>query len=796
MKLKEHWTKFKDSVIRPAQDKKNVNRIGMTLSNNYVLPVLIILIDIFLFLLFNYILNSILACFDAFIDHSGYSGCFSIRNVLPDIELIFSSQTVRYLYAFFLVALAILDGMYVYQMKSSLSEDFFNEGQKGDSRFKTIEEIQKEYKEIPEKDVSFPGRGGTVISRYKDKLYIDDSIVNNLIIGMTRSGKGEFYVFPTIDILSRAEEKASMIITDPKTELFRSSKKTLESRGYDVYFLNLDQPVKSMGYNPLELITRYYKQGNIDDAEMLADAFAYSIYTPDDSKSTGNEKFFNESAASIFSGLILSHIKDCLTEDERLNEKRINTFLKKQNAFKSLDEKQQEVAKKSFDDQILTKDFMDDDIRYIPDDLDLSFVEPIHKYEKCINVYSILNMIVELSESIPDTDDTMLDEYFRQRPALDAGKMRYSSAMVAGDRTKGSILSTLINGLNVFKNRAIAKMTADSTLDFDEIGFGEKPIAVFLGIPDYDRSKWFLATVFIRQAYYYLAQKCARKTGKCRRHVKFLCDEFGNMPAIDDMAGTVTVCLGRNISFDMYIQSYAQLSERYGDKTRETIEGNCGNVIYIFTNSKETSETFSELLGHRTRKIMQRSGEKLSTNKSFIESLDQEPLMYPENLRRLLEGECVILSSMHRKDLAGNDVVPYPIFNSRATHTAFKYRYTYLQDSFPDPDTISLAEMNQYSRKDIDPDILVWDSRLSFLQYQSQKRDEPVFSDLPANDQTQIINILKDEMGTDFDDSLFQDDTPLRSILATIQPYPISEFKKKSIIDWILMCQSRSGVSA
>lgn len=33
MRIKKIWTKIKDSLIRPVQDKKNTNRIGMVLSN-------------------------------------------------------------------------------------------------------------------------------------------------------------------------------------------------------------------------------------------------------------------------------------------------------------------------------------------------------------------------------------------------------------------------------------------------------------------------------------------------------------------------------------------------------------------------------------------------------------------------------------------------------------------------------------------------------------------------------------------------------------------------------------------
>lgn len=51
------------------------------------------------------------------------------------------------------------------------------------------------------------------------------------------------------------------------------------------------------------------------------------------------------------------------------------------------------------------------------------------------------------------------------------------------------------------------------------------------------------------------------------------------MPEIDDMENMITVCLGRNISFDMYIQDYSQLQRVYGD-AGTTIESNCGNQIY------------------------------------------------------------------------------------------------------------------------------------------------------------------------------------------------------------------------
>ena len=92
--------------------------------------------------------------------------------------------------------------------------------QKGSARFTTFQELKQQYRDVPDRKETYTGSGGVPVGRYRDRLYIDDSAVNNLVIGTTRSGKGETFVFSTIDLYSRAERQASLIINDPKGELF------------------------------------------------------------------------------------------------------------------------------------------------------------------------------------------------------------------------------------------------------------------------------------------------------------------------------------------------------------------------------------------------------------------------------------------------------------------------------------------------------------------------------------------------------------------------------------------------
>ena len=681
---------------------------------------------------------------------------FSLRNIGFSFSLFMESSTVKYVYLLFLVLIILLDITFVYQVKTNWSVDNFNVEQKGDSRFATLEEIKEQYKEIPDRDKKYNGNPGMIISRYGEKLYIDTSYTNNLILGMTRSGKGEFFVYPTIDVYSRAENQASMIIADPKLELYRSSKKTLEARGYEVHLFDLIDPLTSMGFNPLALITSYFKDNKYDEAELMSDSFAYSVFNPGKAESGGNEKFFDETAAGVFSALILSHVADCLNEDEIQNKKRLNHYNRKRKAYdravqenpdtkESLDEKYYSIEKQCMIEN--QDEFLCKKIQFIPPEVMYYHSD---KYEKCINVYSILNTLIELSQlKIPNTDETALDEYFRRRPPLDAGKMRYASAMVAGDRTKGSILANTTQGLKVFTSRAIARMTAQSTMDLRKIGFGEKPIAIFMGIPDYDRSKNFLAVSFIRQVYYYLAETCSKTNGKCKRHVKFIIDEFGNMPAIDDMENMITVCLGRNISFDLYIQDFSQLPRVYGD-AGETIESNCGNKIYILSNDYDTADKFSKLLGPESYLNLQRTGHKLELSKTFTESIDDKPLLRPNQLLNLKSGECVVSRRMTRKDRKGKDITPYPIFNSIETGTKMKYRHEYLTDTFPDPDQINLADLDNESCKEVEPLKHIWDYEISFQRYEKPEEIE-ILAGCDEFLKKNVYEILHEQLGEDLE---------------------------------------------
>ena len=133
--------------------------------------------------------------------------------------------TAVYLIAYSIVLLMYIK--FIFNIRASYGNMI--EGQKGSNRFTTEKELVKQYKSIPETETEdernnggYEGKGGVIISRIGENIFLDDSPTNNLIIGTTRSGKGEMFILPTIDIYSRAKEKASLVVNDPKGGATRS----------------------------------------------------------------------------------------------------------------------------------------------------------------------------------------------------------------------------------------------------------------------------------------------------------------------------------------------------------------------------------------------------------------------------------------------------------------------------------------------------------------------------------------------------------------------------------------------
>lgn len=625
------------------------------------------------FLLVNYVVNTIFI-FLGSIKH--------ILNGICDIAAIFTISNATIFKAsfkiFYIIAslsLAIADTVLITKIRISYKD--FNVSQKGGERFATDEEKREQYKAVPIHGGEWQSeRGGVIISRDGNNFLVDEEPGHTLIVGTTRSGKGEIFVRPMIELLSRCSCKPSMIINDPKVlELTRNNYQALKNRGYDVIVINLINADLGDRYSPFSRMVDLYKNGEIEKAYQEGRAFAYSIFCSEkNSRNKEDGEIWNDTSTALLSALAIGNIEDCLNLDKKERIEAEYDFKCKQIAFSNLDEKEQQ----KLIDEYNSGKFNIKYAKAIPPQCKFTF-EP--KHEKEINMFSIFNNFRLLAENVDENGITALDKYFTSRPLMNRARMFYSSVKISGYRTKASIYTSMSSKLDAYTYDSIARMTSRSSFNIKDIGFGDKPIAVFLAVPDYDESNHFFITTFIRQVYYILSSECAKTAnGKCTRPVWHILDEFANSPPLDNIKQMVSVGAGLNLFYNFIIQDYAQLDEKYSPEIAKIIRNNCQNQIFIKSNEYDTAEQFSKLLGKETITNLDRIGRRFAIDKTFTERKEEKPLLDANDLMDLLEGECVVKRVMKRKTLDGKDAIPYPIFNTGKSR--MPYAHTYLPSDF------------------------------------------------------------------------------------------------------------------
>jgi ATPASE VIRD4 HOMOLOG len=309
-----------------------------------------------------------------------------------------------YIYVYILVGIFILYFLLKFKFKfKSLDME-----EKGRSRFTTLQEIKEQYLEIDEKDTEVKEYGGFPISRYKDKIYIDTATTHNLIIGTTRSKKAEDLLFPYTDIRSRAVDKPSMVQLDPKGEFSSSTAETLQKRGYNVEILNFLQPIKSMYWNPLNLVKNALKNGNYPEAVSLCNTLSYSIFKND--KEAQKDPYWSDAGISLLNGVIISLSEKFIEKHE---EEKITMYI----MVKFIVENQDEERK---------------------------------------DKNNIKNKLNDFIDSLPISSE---------------GRLQFSTFRISDGKTRMSVLSVALSKLMIFLMNDIAQMTSSNSVELENVGF-------------------------------------------------------------------------------------------------------------------------------------------------------------------------------------------------------------------------------------------------------------------------------------------------------------------------------------
>lgn len=160
---------------------------------------------------------------------------------------------------------------------------------------------------------SYGGIGGIPLVFDDDckKVYVDQTDKHSIAIGQTGSKKSRLIAMPLVHTLGAAGE--SMIISDPKAEIFYRTYEYLHKNGYQTRVINLRNPRSSHGWNPLFLPYEFYKRNDLDHAYEFANDIATNLTVIDKSE---KDAFWDNSAGTLFFGLILLLFKYCSEHKE------------------------------------------------------------------------------------------------------------------------------------------------------------------------------------------------------------------------------------------------------------------------------------------------------------------------------------------------------------------------------------------------------------------------------------------------------------------------------------------------
>lgn len=111
---------------------------------------------------------------------------------------------------------------------------------------------------------------------------VDTDPVNTMVLAITRAGKGQTIIEPTLDMWTRCNEKSNIVVNDPKGELLIKCYVKATVRGFQPVQFNLIEPVKTDIYNPLLMAADAAREGDSTRCAQYVESIG-NVFFPADS---------------------------------------------------------------------------------------------------------------------------------------------------------------------------------------------------------------------------------------------------------------------------------------------------------------------------------------------------------------------------------------------------------------------------------------------------------------------------------------------------------------------------------
>src|SRR5574344_133587 len=489
-----------------------------------------------------------------------------------------------------------------------------NDNEYGSARFSTDKEIKNNFKKENInhiKEAGFP----VFFSKNLKCIYFDRETPHYVYLGSTGSGKSVTAVIPTCTFIANAKKKRSVFITDPKGEIYQATSQMFQNQGYKILTIDFRNPEKSNKINILKQIIKEYKD--------------YIEY----------ERLSNESKSQ---------------EDKlKYNNKSMSSLAETNRLISSL-------ATMVMQDKVEQKDpFWNESAKNLLEGLIGFFLEEFKTgniSEEKITMTSIRKF---QNSSMEESNFKKFKDYINTKSYGSKSKDALVSILSASENTYKSITAVFGQKMNIFDDINVANVTSTSDFDFNILG--SEPVALYVIVPDEDKTYFTLVTIIVGLLYRDLV-KLANTTEKKKLpyEIDFILDEFANCRPLADIEAIVSVARSRGMHFHFFIQSFSQLDNVYGKEVAQIILDNCG-LVYLKTNTQETAEAISKRLGKKTieSNSMRQSVSLINYNGDKTTNLIGRDLMTPEEVKQL-----------HYKTIIF-PIIGFPIFRDTVLYNKF-----------------------------------------------------------------------------------------------------------------------------
>lgn len=619
-----------------------------------------------------------------------------------------------------MLVLIILMAMARTNVRNSIRSETYDgkaiaeKGTFGNARYEEDPELERAFTVCNIRDTTENVYGQKITSEHGEEVVahkkqpkgvIDEQ--NVLIIGAPGTGKSLAYVRTCI--IQAILRGNSVVVNDPKGELYQDMANWAKSKGVKVKLLNLNEPERSDTWDCLsEVISPDTER--LDDTRMKA--FTQTYYSNASSGNTPNE-YWVESPLNVFRALV-----GCVMWKREIALKAYYLAL-----FKK-------VAQGSKDfERIFTE---------IDGNKMISFVyvkEQIRKYA-LLNGYDL----DEINETISEIEDiapsaTIADVFFasyhineyihylKEMPQDHPARLAYQSFQNAGDeQNMGKILQNLQLKMGFFSSRTIRTVLSSKDIDLHQIN--QEQYAVFVGAPNGTNPLKPISSLFftflmtdIRQEYEKANLKVGTEyeTNPCRP-VSIILDELGTIGAIGGttdegiklLPDTLAISRSSRMEFSIIIQNYGQLQNIYTEHGADTIQNCCNNLLFLGAKDPTTTSFVSSMAGETTA-INESHAESQGffggtspvTNQMNM-SAARTMLLTPDQIRRIPLGEALLISGRENPvQLKIFKYFDHPVVIQGKKDGTFTPANIY-QDHMPISERLTLAEG---SRMRLKPDI-------------------------------------------------------------------------------------------